>query len=237
VLVRRIKDLLVEGRLESKKWLSGSDCRTYPDQDISDANFFFHGDFRLFLTAKGRRRYEELAPRAKAQDRIDKALELESERYRDAVNQAEHKVRDQLADIVSKFPGVFRKAKILELRLDEIEERVRQRVKLRRESIAYTRDLLSSEYMGELRDEIMKMVDQAASLKSLMPGDSANDAVRLSSRNNRDELQHLRGLADSLLRQVQLEQEMAQPLGRPLVFISCGQYTDEEKTLGKAIAE
>jgi hypothetical protein len=236
VLLRLLKDLLAEGRLESKKWLSTSDCRTYPDLNVSDAEFFFHGDFRLFLTAKGRRRYEELTPKVKAQDRIDKVLELESKRYTDAASQVEHKVRDQLADISGKFHGFFRKAKILELRLDEIEALIRERVKLRRESIAYTRDLLSSEYMDELRDIIMKMVDGAASLKSLMPGDAANDAIRLSSRNNRDELQHLRELADSLLRQLQLEQEMAQPPGKPLVFISCGQYTDQEKALGKAIA-
>jgi hypothetical protein len=236
VLLRLLKDLHAEGRLELKKWLSMSECRTYPDPDLSDDDFFFHADFRLFLTAKGQRRYEELTPKIRAQERIDKVLELESKRYTDAANQIEHKVGEQLADISTKFAGGFRKPKILEARLDEIGELIRARVNLRRESITYARDLLLPEHMDALRDEIMKMVDRAARLKSLMPGDAANDVIRLSSRNNRDELQHLKDLADSQLRQLQLEQEIAQLHGKPLVFISCGQYTDQEKALGKAIA-
>ena len=236
LLLRLLKDLHEQNRLELKKWLSLSDCRTYPDPSLSDDEFFFHADFRLFITAKGHRRYEELTPKVKSQERIDKVLELESKRYLDTASQVENNVRKQVADITAQFSGGFRKAKFLEARLNEIEALIRERVRLRRESVAHARDLLSPEYMDQLRDEIMKMVDRASALKSLMPGDAANEIIRLSSRNNRDELQHLKNLADSLLRQVQLEQEVAQPHGKPLVFISCGQYTDQEKALGKAIA-
>ena len=236
VLLLLLKDLHTEGRLEFKKWMSVSDCRTYPDPSLSDDEFFLRGDFRLFLSAKGRRRYEELTPNVRVQERIQKALELESTRYSDAVNQVERTVREQLAKITGQDRGDFRKAKILEARLDEIETLIRERIKLRRESVAYARELLSAEHMDALRDDIMKMVDDAARLKSLMPGDAANDTVRLSSRSNRDELHHLRGLADSLLRQLRLERELTSPTGKPLVFISCGQYTEKERKLGKDLA-
>jgi hypothetical protein len=236
VLLGLLKDLLAEN-LSAKKCLSARDWRTYPDPTLSDDDFFRHGDFRLYLTAKGRRRYEGLMPKAKAQDRIGKVLELESTLFADAVNQMARKAHETDAQISLQYQGGFRKQKFLEARLMEIEELVRQRIKLRRNSLIHARDLASPEWMNDLRDEVMQMVKaRSVNLKSLMP-QGANTAVRLDYGNNLDEVQRLLELANSLLRELELERDIAQPLGKPLVFISCGQYTSQEKKLGADISD
>jgi hypothetical protein len=237
VLLRLVKDLHAKDRLELKKWLSLTDCCTYPDPHMTDAEFFFRGDFRLFLTANGRRRYEELAPTVKAQARIDKVLKLESDRFTDTIDQVQRKAEESNVKITEQYQGLFRKAKFLEARLNEIEDLIRERVKLRMQSIVQARELLSAEHVNEFRYQLMEMIDsRGRHLKSLMPRPGSDSVVSLTSRNNRDELQHLKELADRLVRRIELEQDVSQLLDRPLVFISCGQYTDQEKSLGIAIA-
>ena len=62
----------------------------------------------------------------------------------------------------------------------------------------------------------------------------------LSGSPRDDEAVKLKALVDSLLRTVQLQHELAEPQKNPsqhLVFVSCGQFTDEEIQLGKEIAK
>jgi len=208
VLLRFLKDLLAEN-LEAKKCLNTRDWRTYPDTTISDDDFFRHGHFRLYLTPKGLRRYQELMPKAKAQGHIDKILELESNLFDDAVSQMDRKGQETDTYIPSRYQGGFRKQKYLEARLKEIEELIRERVKFRRESLIKAPDLRSPEYMNDLREEIINMVNgRSVNLKSLMP-DPAKSDDRM-----RDEMQRLLKVADVLLRQLELQGDIAQPLSQ-----------------------
>jgi hypothetical protein len=241
ILLNLLKELVAEGRLEIKKWLNTGDWVTYPSPTLSEERFFFNGDFRLFLTPKGRRRLEELSPKVRTQERIDKALELEANRHSDAAIQIGRKAQEKLDIISAQLPGVPRKEDVLKVRLDELEELIRDWVNQRRNSISYTPDLASQGEIDALRDRIYKEIDDRADrLRSLTPHPAKTSVVLLSdySRGGVDELERLKSIANSLLRNVQLETEITDvmPSAKPLVFISCGQYSEEERQLGKRIA-
>ena len=236
MLLRLLKDLQSERRLEIKKWLSATECRIFPDLALTDEEFFFRGDFRLFLTAKGRRRYEELTPEVKAQLQVDKALELEARRYRDSADKVRRASEDQLADIANRFSGEIYNDEAVQVRLDEIEKLVRERVALRRASLGYMPELLSPEHVGALRREINETVDDSFQRLTTWLAQRGRMATATPDRSTRSEHESLRlkELAHSLLRELQLELDITRPvIGKPLVFISCGQYTEGEKQLGK----
>ncbi len=242
VLLNVLKELHSERRIVLKKWLSTSDCRTYPDPDLNDNLFFFRGDFRILLTARGRRRFEELTPKTRVQERIDKALELETHRYNDAASQIARAVQDRLSSVPNQFSGDRLKEEVLKIRLDELEKLIRERIKQRHNSGGYASELLLPEELDALKAEIWKMLeDRAGSLRALTPSAISNGVITLpgNSRGGEDELLRLKKISQSLVGELQLEQEMAPlvgPSGKPLVFISCGQYTDQERDLGKDLA-
>jgi hypothetical protein len=242
VLLNLLKGLHLENRIVLEKLLSNRGWRTYPDPELNDDEFFSRGDFRILLTAKGRRRYEELTPKVRIQERIDKALELETHRYNDAESLIASTIKGRLSSVSNQFSGSLLKEEVLKIRLDELEALIRERIKQRRNSAAYASELLSAEQIDALKTEIWKMVEDCADrLRSLTPSPGTNSIITLpdNSRGGKDELLRLKTIAQSLLRELQLEQEMAPMIGssgKRLVFISCGQYTDQERNLGKDLA-
>jgi hypothetical protein len=241
VLLSLLKELHSETRIVLKKWLTISDCRTYPVPNLNDAGFFFGGDFIIQLIGKGRRRYEELAPKVKVQERIDKALELEILRYNDVVSKIAQDVQDRLSTASNRLSGDRLKEEVLKIRLDELEKFIRERINQRRNSSAHTSELLLPEEVEALKSEIWKMVDDRANSLRALTSNPMTDIVRLPGnlRGGEDELLRLKRIAQSLIRELQVEQEIVPRVGasgKPLVFISCGQYADHERNLGKELA-
>jgi hypothetical protein len=187
----------------------------------------------------------------KSQDHVEKALELERHGYTAASSEIERSVKSELDAMMARHVAKMKsssspssvpsyKPEVLRIRVGELESLLRERIKQRGVSAAHAPELLNEEYVSELRDQLFALIDQrCAKLKSLLPSGANLPFLSLSGSPRDDEAARLKTLAESLIRTLQLEHEFSGRASSPeesLIFISCGQFTEQEKSLGKQIA-
>jgi hypothetical protein len=124
--------------------------------------------------------------------------------------------------------------KFLQIRLEQLEKEVRLHVEQRRISGLRAPQLLDDKYIEELRQVLHKLIDDRCNRLRSLTENQKEIPSRSGGRGG--EASRLKEIADGLLKQMQLTPR-AQPLSvdGPLVFISCGQFTQEEMALGKAV--
>jgi hypothetical protein len=187
----------------------------------------------------------------KSQDHIEKALELERHGYTIASSEIERSVKSDLDTMMARHVAEMKsfsspssvpsyKPAVLRIRIGELESLLRERINQRGISATHAPELLAEEYIADLRSGLFSMIDQRClQLKSLLPGGSNIPFLSLSGNPRDDEAARLKTLAESLIRTLQLEYEFSGRASSPkqsVVFVSCGQFTEQEKNLGKQIA-
>jgi hypothetical protein len=128
------------------------------------------------------------------------------------------------------------KHETLRVRLEELEKEVRIRVEQRRTCAAQFPRLLDDKYLEDLRKLLEDRIEsRCRQLRSLVPEQQPVPS-RVDQRS--EEAPRLKEMANGLLKQLQLfSRKQSRLADQPLVFISCGQFSDEERSLGKSVEE
>jgi hypothetical protein len=128
------------------------------------------------------------------------------------------------------------KHEILRVRLEELEKEIRMRVDQRRICGTQFSQLLHDKYLEDLRKLLEDRIESVCNrLRSLVP-ELQPVPSRIDQRSQ--EAPRLKAMANSLVKQLQvISRKQSRSADQPLVFISCGQFSDEERSLGKAVEE
>jgi hypothetical protein len=125
------------------------------------------------------------------------------------------------------------KHETLRVRLEELEKEVRMRVDQRRIFAAQFPQLLDEKHLSDLRKLLEDRIESCCKhLRSLVPGQQPVPS-RIDQRS--EEAPRLKEVASGLVKQLQLSRKQSREADQPLVFISCGQFSDEERSLGKSV--
>jgi hypothetical protein len=126
------------------------------------------------------------------------------------------------------------KHETLRVRLEELEKEVRMRVEQRQICGAQFPKLLDDKNLEDLRKQLESLIERrCARLRSLVPEQQPVPS-RIDFRT--EEAPRLKEMANGLLSRLKLIAGKQNRLpDQPLVFISCGQFSDEERSLGKSV--